>query len=56
MNILNRLIPAMSFKWFVFDVQVLNRAYATISFLLDDKGKPIAALVKLFAFLPKNIY
>ena len=26
MNILNRLIPAMSFKWFVFDVQVLNRA------------------------------
>ena len=24
--ILNRLIPAMSFKWFVFDVQVLNRA------------------------------
>ena len=26
MNILNRLTPAMSFKWFVFDVQVLNRA------------------------------
>lgn len=30
MNILNRLIPAMSFKWFVFDVQVLNRAYAKL--------------------------
>ena len=25
-HILNRLTPAMSFKWFVFDVQVLNRA------------------------------
>ena len=52
MNILNRLTPAMSFKWFVFDVQVLNRAIRTAQNEVNDS----IGLKHLYIVLENGFY